>query len=94
MEPNMVVQQSLDSLWWPEPFVTGIIPENATDALLCAHALCAWGNCYLAAKPPEHFGIVMAKISIRLGISGSPDSFHEWAKKWLGKHGEGQIKAD
>lgn len=91
----------INKMIWPEPFVTGVIPTDSEDALLCAQALCAWANCCIE-NPPEKFGVVMVDIAHRLGVTGSPDSFRDWADKWLGKpapglvrtEGDGNIKAD
>lgn len=30
---------------WPECFLTGIVPDDLSDAELCAHTLTGWANC-------------------------------------------------
>ena len=65
---------------WPDIFITGIIPADASDDLLGAHALFAWGNAHAGAAIPPHFGDVMRQIAHRLNISGTPQSFLNWSK--------------
>ena len=67
--------------FWPDIFITGKIPADASDELLGAHALRAWGNAYAGAAIPPHFGDVMARIANRLNISGTPQSFLEWSDR-------------
>ena len=66
---------------WPDIFITGKIPADASDDLLGAHALMAWGNAHARASIPPHFGDVMARIANRLNISGTPQSFLEWSEQ-------------
>lgn len=67
---------------FPEVFITGKIPEGMNDKrLLCAAALEGWGCCYLAMRP-ENFGIGMAAIGTRLGITPTPENLMEYAKKF------------
>jgi hypothetical protein len=66
---------------WPDIFITGQIPADASDDLLGAHALNAWGCAYAGATIPPHFGDVMARIANRLNISGTPQSFLEWSEQ-------------
>ena len=66
---------------WPDIFITGNVPADASDDLLGAHALRAWGNAYAGATIPPHFGDVMAHIANRLNVSGTPQSFLEWSEQ-------------
>ena len=66
---------------WPDIFITGQIPADASDDLLGAHALCAWGHAYAGAAIPPRFGDVMRQIAHRLNVSGTPQSFLEWSKQ-------------
>lgn len=70
---------------WPECFLTGIVPADVSDAVLCAHALTGWANCEsgLGSTIPKHFGKVMQKIGERLKISPTPDNCSKWADDWL-----------
>ena len=65
---------------WPDIFITGNVPADASDDLLGAHALCAWGCAYAGATIPPHFGDVMRQIANRLNVSGTPQSFLNWGK--------------
>ena len=60
---------------------TGNVPADASDDLLGAHALCAWGCAYAGATIPPHFGDVMRQIAHRLNVSGTPQSFLNWGKQ-------------
>ena len=68
---------------FPEVFVTGKIPENRTDRELCADALCAWGivlgKLITPDELPDNFGDGMVAISLRLGVSASPESIIHYA---------------
>ena len=66
---------------WPDIFITGIIPADASDELLGAHALCAWVCAHAGATIPPHFGDVMAHIANRLNVSGTPQSFLDWSER-------------
>ena len=66
---------------WPDIFITGKIPADASDDLLGAHALRAWGNAYAGASIPPHFGDVMRQIAHRLNVSGTPQSFLDWSDR-------------
>lgn len=66
---------------WPDIFITGQIPADASDDLLGAHALFAWGNASAGAAIPPHFGDVMRQIAHRLNVSGTPQSFLNWGKQ-------------
>ena len=66
---------------WPPIFITGIIPADASDDLLGAHALRAWGNAYAGAAIPPRFGDVMRQIANRLNVSGTPQSFLDWSER-------------
>ena len=66
---------------WPDIFITGKIPADASDDLLGAHALRAWGNASAGATIPPHFGDVMRQIAHRLNILGTPQSFSDWSKQ-------------
>ena len=66
---------------WPDIFITGNVPADASDDLLGALALSAWGCAYAGATIPPHFGDVMARIANRLNISGTPQSFLEWSEQ-------------
>ena len=63
---------------WPEVFTTGIV-EGKSKAELCADGLSAWALCMAGNRPPENFGDVIVKISSKLEILGTPESFMEWA---------------
>ena len=67
--------------FWPDIFITGKIPADASDELLGAHALRAWGNAYAGATIPPHFGDVMQQIAHRLNVSGTPQSFLDWSER-------------
>lgn len=66
---------------WPDIFITGNIPADASDDLLGAHALRAWGNAHAGASLPPHFGDVMQQIAHRLNVSGTPQSFLDWSER-------------
>ena len=66
---------------WPDIFITGNVPADASDELLGAHALNARGCVYAGATIPPHFGDVMAHIAHRLNVSGTPQSFLNWGKQ-------------
>ena len=65
---------------WPDIFITGNAPVDASDMQIAAAGLCAWGNARAGAAIPPHFGDVMAQIANRLNISGTPQSFLDWSK--------------
>ena len=65
---------------WPDIFITGNVPADASDDLLGAYALRAWGNAYAGAAIPPRFGDVMRQIANRLNVSGTPQSFLNWGK--------------
>ena len=70
---------------WPEVFDTKELGDRP-DAALCADGLLAWSNCMAGANPIHtNFGEVMAMISTRLGILGTPESFMEKSKEYTGK---------
>ncbi len=66
---------------WPDIFITGNIPADASDDLLGACALDAWGNVQAGGAIPPHFGDVMRQIAHRLNISGTPQSFLDWSEQ-------------
>ena len=66
---------------WPDIFITGNVPADASDDLLGAHALRAWGNAYAGAAIPPRFGDVMRQIANRLNVSGTPQSFLDWSDR-------------
>jgi hypothetical protein len=66
---------------WPECFITGIVDTRKPNLALCADALTGWANCMAGQKPPEKFGDAMAKISMRLGIAGTPENFMAYAEQ-------------
>ena len=66
---------------WPDIFITGNVPADASDDLLGAHALFAWGNAHAGAAVPPHFGDVMRQIANRLNVSGTPQSFLDWNER-------------
>ena len=68
------------TVFWPEPFMRGKVTETNNHAL-CAHALMAWANVMSQNKPPDCFGVVMAEIAHKLGISGKPESFMQWSQE-------------
>lgn len=66
---------------WPDIFITGNIPADASDDMLGACALMAWGNAHAGASLPPHFGDVMARIAHRLNVNGTPQSFLDWSER-------------
>ena len=66
---------------WPDIFITGNVPADASDDMLGAHALCAWGCAYAGATLPPRFGDVMRQIANRLNVSGTPQSFLDWSER-------------
>ena len=44
---------------WPDIFITGNVPADASDDLLGVYALRAWGNAYAGAAIPPRFGDVI-----------------------------------
>jgi hypothetical protein len=66
---------------WPDIFITGNVPADASDDLLGAYALRAWGNAYAGAAIPPRFGDVMRQIAHRLNVSGTPQSFLDWGDR-------------
>ena len=66
---------------WPDIFITGNVPADASDDLLGAHALFAWGNAHAGAAIPPRFGDVMRQIANRLNVSGTPQSFLDWSER-------------
>lgn len=54
---------------WPDIFITGNVPADASDDLLGAHALNAWGCAYAGAAIPPHFGDVMRQRAVDVGKS-------------------------
>lgn len=71
----------IDEMKWPEVFRTRNL-DGKSDKELCAIGLHAWGNCMAGTKPCENFGEVIAKISSKLGINGTPEDFMEIAKRY------------
>lgn len=72
-------------MYWPEVFKKNKINyPNTTEGkgAACADGNCAWGNCMAGTKPPKTFGETMAKISLFLGISGTPEDFKKYSKQW------------
>jgi len=61
--------------------LTGELPEESYNNLVLAHALCDWGAVMAGAVPPKKFGEGMVKVADLLGVSGTPDSLMELAKK-------------
>ena len=66
---------------WPDIFITGKIPADASDDLLGACALDAWGNVQAGGAIPPHFGDVMRQIAHRLNVSGTSQSFLDWSDR-------------
>lgn len=69
---------------WPDIFITGEVPPDISDAALCGQALLGWGNAMAAREnhsPPSKFWQGMAAIADRFDVSGTPESFFEWANK-------------
>ena len=64
---------------WPVVFETGDISQRPDKALL-GDALCGWAICMSGTNPCPRFGDVMAAISLKLGVSGTPESFMELSK--------------
>ena len=64
---------------YPEIFITGVIPQDRSNKLLLADALCAWA-CASLVKAPEKFGVVMAEIGERLGVSPLPENLMKLAE--------------
>jgi len=63
---------------WPSVFETGVTADK-THPELCAAGLEAWWLVYGGHTRPYNFGTIMAQIAVTLGISGTADSFMEWA---------------
>ena len=74
----------IDEMKWPEVFRTRNL-DGKSDKELCGIGLCAWANCLRGIKPCETFGEIIAKISSKLGIIGTPESFMEFAKRYTSK---------
>jgi len=70
-----------DEIPWSEVFRTRNL-DGKSDKELCADGLLAWGICMAGTKPCENFGEVIAKISHKLRIIGTPESFMEFAKRY------------
>lgn len=71
---------------YPEPFVTGLInyPETRDGKLSAiADALTAWGNASSGIELSENFGVAMAKISVFLGQSATPENLMRLADSLL-----------
>ncbi len=70
---------------FPEIFITGKLVGTETDRELCARALVGLDCCYVGATPPTNFGLGMAAISEKLGVSATEDSLTKYAieKGWL-----------
>ena len=66
---------------WPDIFTTENL-DGKSDQELCADALCAWGNCYLA-QPPESFGRVMEAIGKRLHVPPLADDLMEYSNRFV-----------
>lgn len=66
---------------WPDIFITGNVPADASNDLLGAYALRAWGNAQAGAALPPHFGDAMRQIAHRLNVSGTPQSFLDWSER-------------
>ncbi|NQZ53275.1 MAG: hypothetical protein HRT93_03365 [Piscirickettsiaceae bacterium] len=60
---------------YPEMFKTGVVKCDGSlkgKKLLVSEALIAWGITH-SVRPPENFGLAMAKISGFLGVPAGPD---------------------
>lgn len=79
-EDKVMVETKLEC-HWPEVFDTKVL-DGRSDAALCADGLMAWSNCMARNKPYPNFGEVIAKISLKLGILGTAESFMEKAKEY------------
>ena len=76
---------AIDSVWWPDCFVTGKIDNNRPEIVLCADGLMAWGNCMAGNKPTEHFGEVMVQIGQQLGILATAENLSKYADEYMPK---------
>ena len=84
---------------WPEVFKTGDLSEIKDNeharAMACATALEGWAICMsgkeLSGPLPDKFGEVMAGLSSIVGCSGTPESFSEAVKEFIG---DDQQKGD
>lgn len=81
IKENKVMIETKLEYQWPEVFDTKELGDRP-DAALCADGLSAWGLSMAGAKQHPNFGEVMAKIVLRLGILGTPESFMEKAKEY------------
>lgn len=70
---------------WPSVFETKNLGSRP-DLALCAYGLSAWAIVQSGQKPHENFGEVMAQIALKLGISGTPESFMELSKRLMPKY--------
>jgi hypothetical protein len=80
MAPDEVFQE------WPNIFQDETLIETSDEKYLCAQALSAWAMvCGQRGEVPTNFGDVLAKVANRLGVSGTPDSFSDFAKEkgWI-----------
>ena len=47
---------AIDSVWWPDCFVTGKIDNNRPEIAHCADGLMAWATAWLATNQQSDFG--------------------------------------
>jgi len=67
---------------WPRSFVENSI-AGRSDAELCADGLEAWGIVMTGERQHENFGMILAKIGIRLGCSATADGLMEKSKEYV-----------
>lgn len=81
----------MKAIEWPQIFVDGKLPKDATDESLVADGIIGWANCTLVGLEggtlPKEFGLGMAAIGTKLGICASYDDLEKYGqdKGWIKK---------
>ena len=73
----------------PNPVFSATGNEWADKALACAGGLEAWAWVMMGNKPPEHFGMTMARLGQFLGCSPTAEGLSEYSKNYI--LGENQL---
>lgn len=82
MNDKTTLPTTENQIIWPQPFMTGLVDYPLTEegkAAAIAAALSAWANIIQGHKQPEHFGLVLAKISRMFDISCTPEDLQKAA---------------